>query len=132
MVFVVMSFKYMVVMGACSSVIHLTSGFWWVLFRGKPFLSLYYLHGFDYCVVMTVCQCFMLKTVCEENNGCNECLPFFFLNPFSRFLCPLHTLDLTILIGIVEMEIKMEHLILMAAGFIDTIFFRKIPNIYRT
>lgn len=80
-----MSFKYMVVMGACSIVIHLTSGFWWVLFRGKPFLSLYYLHGFDYCVVMTVCQCFMLKTVCEENDGCNECLPFFFFKPILTF-----------------------------------------------
>lgn len=45
--------------------------------------------------------------VCEENNGCNECLPYFSLNPLpssSCFFCPLHVLDITILIAVVNME----------------------------
>lgn len=45
--------------------------------------------------------------VCEENNGCNECLPYFSLNPLpssSCFFCPLHILDITILIAVVNME----------------------------
>lgn len=76
-----------------------------------------------------------METVCEEKQWMQWMFTSFSLNPLpfsSCFFSRLHTLDITVLIAIVEMGSTMEHLSLMAAGFIDTIYFRKIPNICRT
>lgn len=59
--------------------------------------------------------------VCEEKNGCNECLPFFSLNPLpssSLFLSSAHAWH-HYSHRCCWNGSTMEHLIVMAAGLID-------------